>query len=275
MSNYLRMIAKDGRKVDVPLRLVPMKEREGFRPDTECEDRRPKHTTEMVGRHKGQAAIVIASGPSTGAVPYRSLMEFIRAGGNVPGGLTKGPLRVWATNDVFKCCNGLPIAADYVVILDSHFWTRWLRELLEYFQQFPNALPVLGFSINQSIDYQQIGINLGRPATKTETPEYIPGRFFHGNSSGVAAIQMAMFAGCDPIYLLGHDCGAIYGKTHGSGIRTPEELRKDYPQGKMMLDGYRAVALHAERLGVRIINLSPESRIPDFPKEDVFRIAQP
>lgn len=259
--DYTRMIHPNGRtRVDVTQRLVKERLAEGWIIDPFPDDR-GELQVKLIDHHKGRAALVCASGPSLAQFgPF--LREYI------PG----TDMVVWGTNCVFNVAGGEPLPCDYLVVLDDSLWEQNHRQFMRYLKQYPNALPCLAFNPQEDLRYHFVGINMGK--TPDTSPEYEPGSYFHGSSSGVAAIQMAMHCGCNPIYLVGHDCGTIDGKTHGHGVRSDHELRDNYPQGLTMLAGYGVVAKHAKQIGVEIYNLSPHSRLACFEKRDFYKEIQ-
>lgn len=257
-KDYKRMLSPDRtRTVDVPLSLVAEKEQEGWKEDT-FPDTRPQLHRSTPNKHKGHPALVVASGPSTGMYSLETIQSLVRELGCF----------VWGTNNVFNVCNGNPLPCNYFVILDDSFWIGHRVKLAEYMRKFPVAIPILHFDpYEQGIRYQRIAIELSRtPDTK---PVYEQNVYFHGNSSGITAVQMAMHCGCDPIFLLGHDCGVVNGRTHGNGVRSSGELESGYPQGLQMISGYATLAEHARKLGVRVYNLSPVSKLECFEKLDL------
>lgn len=85
---------------------------------------------------------------------------------------------------------------------------------------------------------------------------------FHGNNSGVGALQLALILGAEPVYLLGYDAGYEGQAAHfHSGYRKLVH-RKIYESfaGEMSFCTKGMTA--AER--ARVVNLNPSSRIRDF-----------
>lgn len=255
MTDSIRMLAPPHhtRRVDVPTEHVKDRMADGFIKDP-FPDTRGKRYAEWPDRFKGRPAVVVASGPSTAMLAEQGeLTKLIEQTGAV----------VFTTNDPWRCAKGKPVPSDFLVILDETFWMAWREELDKYLAAHRDCVPCLCFDPMMDVDYHPLNINIH--ATPDTDPSYEVGCYFHGLSSGIAAIQMAMQAGCDPIYIVGHDCCVANGKTHGFGVRTSEELSGDYPQGKSMLAGYGVLAKHAASLGVRVLNLSGVSALTCFP----------
>lgn len=253
-SNYTRMLAPPHYRVrvDVVAGAVEERRREGWRDDPFPDDRE-SIAQDILGKHKNRPALVCASGPSMAAYPREMLLEFVRKLGCV----------TWTTNCAWNVCDGSPMPSDYLVILDESLHDTQHRQLYNYLRANPDCLPCFAFTPQADTRYHFVGVEMG--LTADQGPEYAPLRYFNGCSSGVAAVCMAFHCGCNPIYLLGHDCGAANGKTHGSGVRSDHELTNDYPQGLQMLNAYGVLAQHAKVLGVEVINLSPCSRVKCFP----------
>jgi len=259
-NDYTNMLAPPDhtRKVPVPNWAVKGKLEEGYIKDDGAHVREA-FTASMPGRHKGRTAFVAGCGPSMGMVSQGQIEKLIRASKSV----------VWAVNDVWKVCDGQPLnAADYLVVLDEDHWTGFRSLFGKYLAANPFCLPVLSFDPAELINrYQRIGIDMSRPSSSVG--EYEMGKFFYGESGGIAAIQMAMHCGCDLIYLLGHDLTSKDGRSHGWGARRTEEVNQSYPQGRSMEAGYAVLRRHADELGIRIVNLSPISILTCFEKSSV------
>ena len=175
---------------------------------------------------------------------------------------------VIGTNNVWNVLSGFPLKADHVVMLDKDFWMKGWKNWLGYSGCFQDCVPVLGFEPNPPPkSFIPIKIELQRLASAS--PAYERGRYFHGMSSGCAAIQFALHAGVTEIFLLGHDLRVAEGKTHGNGVRTNHELVQNYPQGRGMIQGYQVAYEHAQKLGVNMVNLSPVSALTFIPHGDV------
>ena len=251
-SGYKRLLAPPDyrRRVDVPDELVEENLRRGFRIDPVPDDR-PALAASLAGSLAGGFAFCMASGPSMAAWPREMIAELASA------------CTCWATNNAYEVCGGLPVpACRYLVVLDRDFWEVH-REKVRAFVAASGAVPCLCFQPSESVRYLELPISLSR--TPDTDPSYEPGRYWHGNSSGVAAVQMALHARPRAIFLLGHDCSVAAGRTHGNGVRSHEELVRKYPQGSSMLPSYAVLARHAKQLGVEMYNLSPWSAVKDFP----------
>jgi len=253
-----RVVSPDGtRKADIPGEILKEKLREGWTVDLFPDDRGELYAG-IPDKHKGRSAIVIASGPSSGIVSRDAVAALIE----------RENLVVFGVNDADRSMGGLPVPKlNYLVILDDHLWDDRLPHLLPLLAANPGSLPITAFTIQEDVRY------IYAPFSFVEDPNekgpanipYVVGRLFHGWSSGVAAIQIAMWMGCRRIYLLGHDLQVAHGRTHGFGVREAGEKNRNYPQRAKMFAGYETIAYHAAKTGVEIINLSPCSAISFFP----------
>lgn len=251
---FKRMIAEPGgRRVDVEEADIPSKLERGWRVDTFPDDR-AEIALGLRGKYPNKPALVIATGPST-AMAGKKLATFVNRVKPV----------VWGVNDVWRVMDGKPIGpCDYLVVLDRGYWEQYAEEYRAFLRERPECIACLNFTPWE--DLRHFEVPIGTTNTPEKKPPYIVGEFFHGGSGGIIAVQMAMQAGCNPIYLIGHDCRAVGKRTHGFGSRSAEEASAKYVQGQAMLAGYAVLAEHAKQQGVQIINLSEVSAIECFEK---------
>jgi len=86
----------------------------------------------------------------------------------------------------------------------------------------------------------------------------------HGNNSGYGALNLAACLGASPIYLLGFDMKYEGEKTHWhEGHPVPHKPNtvqrfKHY---------YHLAAIKMKEIGLKVINLNPDSDLPYFPKQ--------
>jgi len=209
--------------------------------------------------HKDQVALIVASGPSSGMITQQYLEKF-REHYKEQGTVIIG------TNNVWNVASGSPLFADYGVILDRDFLAKNQGPMNTYRKLNPAFIPVLGFKPRNDVLGKWHQINILTDRTAEFEPAYEFGQYFHGLSSGVAAIQFALHCGVSKILLIGHDLCCHEGKTHGNGKRNNIELDKNYPQGRDMMIGYMWVYEQAKSLGVDVLNLSPISELNFIPK---------
>lgn len=91
-----------------------------------------------------------------------------------------------------------------------------------------------------------------------------PTKVCWGNHSGCAAINLAVHFGAKTIYLIGFDMKL--NKSGNSHFHFEYHTASKKPPFRNHLKAYPGIARDAQRLGVRIINLSPDSAITEIPK---------
>lgn len=89
-----------------------------------------------------------------------------------------------------------------------------------------------------------------------------------GSHSGFQALSIAYLAGANPIILLGYDCRAVGGKDHYFGSH-PDKTMPPYASIRTR---YAPAAAEAKKAGVRIVNATPDSAIPDFERVDIASV---
>jgi len=96
------------------------------------------------------------------------------------------------------------------------------------------------------------------------------GAIYSGFSSGYVATNIALIMGAKKIYLLGHDCCAVNGKTHCYDVmkvkgEVPSSVTSEYADFK---HGWKAF----DKWKHMIYNLSAPSQIETFDKMDVNKV---
>lgn len=214
----------------------------------------PHDIRDIFGAASGDEAFVCANGPSAALYEPDEIRRF---------GLDK---LVIGCNDVWRVLRGEPLECDFFVILDTKFNEDHYKPIRAY-TEMRDAIPVTHFEMD--IRHMRVPLDMTCDSQlevrKDEPAKFNPGTFFHGHSSGVAGVQLAMHMGVRRIFLLGHDLTVTPSRTHGFGDRH-KERETGYQQGLTMRSGYDLLALHAQELGVEIINLSPISTLDQFPK---------
>lgn len=115
--------------------------------------------------------------------------------------------------------------------------------------------------------WQKLGIKyLQKDSGKNYGISTDPLKVCWNNNSGSAAISLAYNTGCKRIVLLGFDMSLdVQGKGHWHNLY---EGKTNMPFTKH-LTGFEQIAIDAKRLGVEIINASPNSKIEYFEKMNV------
>jgi hypothetical protein len=88
-------------------------------------------------------------------------------------------------------------------------------------------------------------------------------------NSGAAAISLAVHFGVKRIVLLGFDMRSQNKTSHWFGYHGLYPKKISYNRH---LRGFPAIAKDAKRLGIEIINISPNSTIEEFPKKKVIEL---
>lgn len=97
-----------------------------------------------------------------------------------------------------------------------------------------------------------------------------PSTLVFNNNSGAASINLAIHFGATTIYLVGFDMrDDVAGNSHWFGPARPKDAVSPY---KKHMEGFPFIKEAADRLGVKIINCSPDSAIQEFPKMSVTEV---
>jgi len=91
----------------------------------------------------------------------------------------------------------------------------------------------------------------------------------HGNNSGYAALNIAACLGANPIYLLGFDCKFNNGRTHwheGHPVPQSEKVVNDFVRF------FEKAAPIIRAMGIKVINLCPESALNCFEKKPISEV---
>lgn len=91
----------------------------------------------------------------------------------------------------------------------------------------------------------------------------------HGNNSGYMLKNLVALLGSNPIYLLGYDGGPVDGRVHWHHApRVSSALPDQEDRYGRMRGHFEASAYRYRELGVRVVNISPASRIQAFERMD-------
>jgi hypothetical protein len=134
--------------------------------------------------------------------------------------------------------------------------------------------PGLKVCCNPQIEKHKWVKYLARDTRKTRGISDDPHMVCWNHNSGSAAISFAVHAGATRIILLGFDMKVnghdqqhwhdLYGRIANKNPKKPQHMPFD-----RHLRGFADIARDAKRLGVEIINASPDSAIQEFPKFSV------
>jgi len=212
----------------------------------------PYHYVMRDGAWKGHRAFVVGGGAS--------LRDF-------DWDMLKGELVIAINRAVEKC------GSCVMFSMDLRLWTFYERgdlgeEATEKFKEFkgdrvwsvtPNfILPEEAYYIPRPVGQIRYGMGSLR---EMET----------ANNSGYGAMQMAVALGASPVYLLGYDMT-------GDGKGGQKWWHEGYPSGqsenvyKSMVDHFNAYAKSIKGTGIDIVNLSKNSNLRCFRKQDPLEV---
>ena len=192
------------------------------------------------GAWKGQAAFLIGGGPSLKGFDFERL---------------RGLGRVIAIN---RALEYIPWA-DILFFMDNRFYQMVHKkpEMKEKWEAFQGIKIFLNMAGRLYEDVYSVR-KLGRVGLSNSLKTGI----FHGNNSGVGAINLAFCLGAKPIYLLGYDCAFQGKQTHfhsGYGMVQHEGSVKSFIKDFDRLNRYIV------RTSAKVINLNPKSGCRSFP----------
>jgi len=153
---------------------------------------------------------------------------------------------------------------DMVFFGDANFFLKWKPQLENF-----KGLKVSCSSSTEKFDWVKYLMKDGRkPKGITDNPHKVS----WNHNSGAAAISVAVNAGAKRIFLLGFDMKLDDDKKqhfHGEYLPATKVInkkpRKNLPFHKH-LPGFAHIKLDADRMGVEIYNVNPDSAIQEFPK---------
>ncbi len=208
--------------------------------------RRAVGLKDVRGSMKGKPALILGRGPSLGGIYPQTIRAFREDGGLVIG-----------VNDLIRS-HGDVLSA--VVFCDESCFSIFKSEVAE----FPGVI----FAPNSSRARAVGGISTVPMICGEPTPkQFASGKSLRiGRTSALPALELAVVAGCDPIWIAGVDLalfpnGSIYGKDARPCPWKPEKAQKEFD---LMLAGFKVVDAWARKHGRRIYRTSNISRIP-FP----------
>jgi len=192
------------------------------------------------GSWKGERCFILAGGPSLDGFNFERL---------------RGKGRVIAINRAFEFA---PFA-DVLFFMDNRFYMLYHSKdqaSAEKWKAFPGIKVFLNMSGRKYEDVYSV-----RKLGKTGLSNSIRTGIFHGNNSGVGAINLAYCMGANPIYLLGYDCKFNGNKSHfhsGYTVKNHEGSVRSFAKEFARLDRY------LKRTKARVVNLNPHSACKAF-----------
>jgi len=148
-----------------------------------------------------------------------------------------------------------------IVVCRAYQKVPWAKILYftdkRFFEWYPDLISFKGIKVSGGKTEHPDIINYR--FTGADGIELIKGRLRHGNNSGYAAINLAIQCGAKTIILLGFDMGGGHWHQEHPIPTRPHVYNK-------MIPHFDSLAEQAKKLGVTILNASPESRLEAFPK---------
>lgn len=164
---------------------------------------------------------------------------------------------------------------DVLVFGDYGFYSRHIQCI----NNFP-GIKIFTSNKGKNSEFIQAGIKfLGRNNEKTYGLTNNIQKISWNANSGAAAINVAVHFGVKKIYLLGFDMFLTEHNQHWHNQYRTEQIEKERSNKGVKLPfnrhlkGFSLIKKDADKLGVEIINVSPNSKIKEFPKtsmEDIL-----
>lgn len=159
---------------------------------------------------------------------------------------------------------------DMVAFGDSGFFLRF-RESLAIF-------PGLKVSCGSGGSHEHWVKYLGRDNNHAKGISPVNGLISWNGNTGAASINIAVHAGAKRIFLLGFDMNLDpsnqmqhWHDLYNKGPVQDDRRRRKLPFPRH-LPGFPLIAADAKKLGIEIINISPNSAITDFPKKTLKEV---
>lgn len=158
---------------------------------------------------------------------------------------------------------------DVVIFGDSGFYAKERANLAQF--------PGLKVSCNPTSKQERWIKTLGRDGAKAKGISTNPMMLSWNSNTGAAAINLAVHFGAKRIFLLGFDMNIDQNKMqHWHDLYRKGPVSDDRRKRKLPfirhLQGFPIIASDAKKLGVEIINVSPDSAITDFPKMSLKQV---
>jgi hypothetical protein len=204
---------------------------------------------------EGETLAIVCSGPSLTAAD----LERVR-----------GRMPVIAVNDNYLVA---PFA-DIVYFADAQWW-KWHSTGIEKnwaWARFTSEQVKKAFAEfrGQKCTIENTGLQVSDPGVfflhnfGSEGLSDRPNGLHTGSNSGYQAINLAVLAGAKRILLLGYDMKHTGGRSHahnGHPVKHPEDVYLRYARN------FATMVPHLQKLGVEVVNCTPQSAITCFPKE--------
>ena len=199
--------------------------------------------TTVLPEWTNEPCFIVACGPSLRGMDLRNLTAYGR---------------VIVINDSFQ----LIPDADLLYFCDSKWWFSRKAQVNAVFTGRHAA------TMENDIDHMWILRNTGQLGIEED-----PSGLRHGSNSGYQAINLAYHLGCKEIYLLGYDMRVDGQRMHWND-RPERQQPAIFAQQlqRIMLPCFNSLAPELKRLGVRVVNCTPDSMLRVFPYEKLSSV---
>jgi hypothetical protein len=136
--------------------------------------------------------------------------------------------------------------------------SRWFKWNMQGLKNFKGLLVTCQRKLKHAEDYDVKSVQKGKPAGIERKPT----RVCWNGSSGGSAINLAYHFGAKKIVLIGFDMKPVNGK-YNYHSDYPEKRTAINPYAKFMIP-FPAVKKEADKLGLEILNATPNSAIKSF-----------
>jgi hypothetical protein len=201
---------------------------------------RPLHRVIQDGAWSGEPCFIIGGGPSLIGFDFERL---------------RGRGRIIAINRAYEFCQ----FADALFYMDDLFYKTCYRDpgkrrLWDAFAGYKVQLYLQGRCHPDAHAVRAAG-RMGLSAS-------LAGGIFHGNNSGIGAVNLAVCLKADPIYLLGFDFKFQGPVSHFHGGYGAPQHERTY---LAFARDFAHLARLTTQAGIMIINLNPQSALRAFP----------
>lgn len=228
-------------------------------------DDNSKILEKLKGKHEGKRCFVIATGPSLRLADIEKLKDEITIG----------------VNSFYKMFDKTDFRPTYYMVLDPDVQKIVEAHLNDYSsfcteEMFFNPITK---SSNKNIRYISVcyldhWYNWGNPNYNYSKPlkfstnivKFLYDKYTITN----AAIDLAIFMGCNEIYLIGVDCNYTGARLHFDPAEgDSDEIReRGYYIQKAMMSGYKFMESETKKRGVHVFNATRGGRLEEFDRVD-------
>jgi hypothetical protein len=223
------------------------------------------------GKHEGRRCFIVGNGPSLRIEDLQRIHELNDIG--------------FAFNKIYLAFDQTDFRPTYYIVEDVLMVDSVRDEVLKlqpFTKLFPyDYEPIFRNSSNSLYYYWDIGLRLSKK------PEFHPNPFYirSGGTVTFTALQLAVFLGCNPIYLIGCDFSfSVPNQTikHDNEVVISDgeknHFHPDYrkqgekwcaPKLDLQLEAYQAARRYADQHSIQIFNATRGGRLEVFERKDL------